>query len=71
VYVNMDLSTTLGNLLRSSQPAAAIPGSPGQPLPGALGKLVQTPLLPEPKPPAGLGGLLVPLPGLGESGGDR
>jgi phospholipid/cholesterol/gamma-HCH transport system substrate-binding protein len=71
VYVNIDLSTTLGNLLRSSQPAAAIPGSPGQPLPGALGKLVQTPLLPEPKPPAGLGGLLVPLPGLGESGGDR
>jgi phospholipid/cholesterol/gamma-HCH transport system substrate-binding protein len=71
VYVNMDLSTALGNLLRSSQPVAPIPRTPGEPLPGALGTLVQTPLLPEPKPPAGLGGLLLPLPGLGESGGAR
>jgi phospholipid/cholesterol/gamma-HCH transport system substrate-binding protein len=61
VYVNMDLSTTLGNLMRSSQPFAPIPAPPGQPLPGPLGQLVRTPRQPESRPPAGLGGLLSPL----------
>jgi hypothetical protein len=59
--VNMDLSTTLGNLMRSSQPFAPIPAPPGQPLPGPLGQLVRTPRQPESRPPAGLGGLLSPL----------
>jgi phospholipid/cholesterol/gamma-HCH transport system substrate-binding protein len=70
VLFKLDLNSTLGNLLRSSQPPVAIPGTPGQPLPGALGQIVRTPLLPEPRPPAGLGGLLVPLSG-GTDGGDR
>jgi len=71
LLVNLDLSALLGNLIRSSQPIVAIPGTPGQPLPGALGDLVKTPVLPEPKPPAGLGGLLLPLGGGDESEGDR
>lgn len=62
IVVDLDLNTTLGNLLRSSQPALAIPGTPGEPLPGLLGKVLP-PALPEPTPPAGLGGLLVPLIG--------
>jgi hypothetical protein len=68
VLFKLDLNSTLGNLVRSSQPAVAIPGTPGEPLPGALGQIVRTPLLPEPRPPAGLGGLLLPLSG---GGGDR
>jgi phospholipid/cholesterol/gamma-HCH transport system substrate-binding protein len=63
VRLQLDASSLLGNFLRSSQPPLAIPGTPGQPLPGVLGEIVKTPLLPEPKPPAGLGGLLVPLVG--------
>jgi phospholipid/cholesterol/gamma-HCH transport system substrate-binding protein len=66
----LDVNSTLGNLLRSSQPPVAIPGTPGEPLPGALGQIIRTPLLPEPRPPAGLGGLLLPLSG-GGGGGDR
>jgi phospholipid/cholesterol/gamma-HCH transport system substrate-binding protein len=68
VLFKLDLNSTLGNLIRSSQPAVAIPGTPGEPLPGALGQIVRTPVLPEPRPPAGLGGLLLPLSG---GGGDR
>jgi len=71
VLFKLDLNSTLGNLLRSSQPPVAIPGTPGQPLPGALGEIVRTPLLPEPRPPAGLGGLLLPLSGGSSGGGDR
>jgi phospholipid/cholesterol/gamma-HCH transport system substrate-binding protein len=67
VLFKIDVNSTLGNLLRSSQPPLAIPGTPGEPLPGALGQIVKTPLLPEPRPPAGLGGLLLPFGG----GGDR
>jgi phospholipid/cholesterol/gamma-HCH transport system substrate-binding protein len=70
VLFKVDVNSTLGNLLRSSQPPIAIPGTPGEPLPGALGQIVRTPLLPEPRPPAGLGGLLLPLGGSGD-GGDR
>jgi phospholipid/cholesterol/gamma-HCH transport system substrate-binding protein len=71
VLFKLDLNSTLGNLLRSSQPPVAIPGTPGQPLPGALGQIIRTPLLPEPRPPAGLGGLLLPLAGGSGGGGDR
>jgi phospholipid/cholesterol/gamma-HCH transport system substrate-binding protein len=69
VYVNLDLSTTLGNLMRSSQPFAPIPGTPGQPLPGALGKLVPAPRQPESRPPAGLGRLWPLAAGLGPTAG--
>jgi len=65
VLFKLDVDSTLGNLLRSSQPIVPIPGTPGAPLPGVLGQIVRKPLLPEPRPPAGLGGLLLPL------GGDR
>jgi phospholipid/cholesterol/gamma-HCH transport system substrate-binding protein len=65
VLFKLDVGSTLGNLLRSSQPIVPIPGTPGAPLPAALGEIVRKPLLPEPRPPAGLGGLLLPL------GGDR
>jgi phospholipid/cholesterol/gamma-HCH transport system substrate-binding protein len=71
VLFKLDLNSTLGNLIRSSQPPVAIPGTPGQPLPGALGEIIRTPLLPEPRPPAGLGGLLLPLSGGNGGGGDR
>jgi phospholipid/cholesterol/gamma-HCH transport system substrate-binding protein len=71
VLFKLDLNSTLGNLIRSSQPPVAIPGTPGQPLPGALGEIIRTPLLPEPRPPAGLGGLLLPLSGGSGGGGDR
>ena len=63
VLFKLDVNSTLGNLIRSSQPPLAIPGTPGEPLPGALGQIIRTPLLPEPRPPAGLGGLLLPLSG--------
>jgi phospholipid/cholesterol/gamma-HCH transport system substrate-binding protein len=61
--IDLDLSSTLGNLLRSSQPAVAVPGTRGEPLPGPLAGLVPNHLVPPATPPAGLGGLLLPLSG--------
>jgi phospholipid/cholesterol/gamma-HCH transport system substrate-binding protein len=69
VLFKLDVGSTLGNLLRSSEPLVPIPGTPGAPLPGVLGQIVPKPLLPEPRPPAGLGGLLLPLSGGHEDGG--
>ena len=80
-YINIDVTlkvdtADLGNILRSSQLPVPVPGTPGNPLPGVLGQIITKPLLPETKPPAGLGGLLLPAApsdgsDTGGSGGNR
>lgn len=65
IKVDLDLSTTLGNLLRSSQPIIPIPGTPAQPLPNVLGNLPTSPTKPEKTDtsPSDITGLLSPLTG--------
>jgi phospholipid/cholesterol/gamma-HCH transport system substrate-binding protein len=63
VLVDMDLSGVMGSMMRSSQPFIPIPGTTSNPLPAGLDKLVPRDAAPDPRPPAGLGGLLTPFQG--------